>query len=110
MYKYFLVSFMLAFSLVFSGLTTSVFAQNDTVNEAPVQRDTTNDAAFNNTRTDNNTGPTWMWLLPLLAIPLLFMFRKDSRNNDGELAGTKGGRSRERYENRELRDDYEERE
>jgi hypothetical protein len=36
----------------------------------------------------------WRWLLPLLLIPLLFMFRRSDNNRDYPQtgAGTKGGR------------------
>ncbi len=36
----------------------------------------------------------WRWLLPLLLIPLLFMFRRNDRERDYPQtgAGTKGGR------------------
>ena len=57
------------------------------------------------TTTDNTSedrGLNWLWLLPLLAVPLLFLVRRDEEEEDrgfrygdsGQFAGMKGGRAR----------------
>lgn len=70
----------------------------DTVNQQPM----TDTGAGTTTATDNRT-LDWLWLLPLLAIPLLFLLMRDRRSDSydeyeyqdqGSLAGVKGGRAR----------------
>ena len=47
---------------------------------------------------DNTTGFDWRWLVPLLAVPVLFFLLKDSSLNDYPddryLSGQKGGKAR----------------
>lgn len=70
----------------------------DTVNQQPMTDSGTGTATAPASRTLD-----WLWLLPLLAIPLLFLLMRDRRTDSydsyeyqdqGSLAGVKGGRAR----------------
>ncbi len=102
MFKNILTTLAIALILVVTVVVTPSFAQNiqdgtGTYNEAPTTGTTTEE--------DNGFNP--LWLLPLLAIPLFFMFKKDNRNDerseyqDQGIAGMKGGRS-ERHQDDDL--------
>lgn len=72
-------------------------APNDTYNEAPAPGNT---GGTGTTTNEDRGGFDWRWLLPLLAVPLLFLFKKDNRNEERQshrsqqFAGSKGGESR----------------
>jgi hypothetical protein len=86
-------------ALLASSFGGPVFAQSSldtgTGNDVPVVND-------GQTGTTQDRGFDWWWLLPLLAIPLFFVFRSENRYDDRApyrdqgLAGTKGGEARRR--------------
>jgi hypothetical protein len=94
---------MIALALALSlGMVGSVSAQNAVegpMNQAPAGGDTNGQIGGT---ADDNQGFDWRWLLPLLAIPVLFLlFRKNDDRDEGidrsgiqGYAGSKGGRSR----------------
>jgi hypothetical protein len=90
--KKFAITAVLATSLLGSTLTgISAQTVNDTFDE------NTGTTGGTTTQANDNQGFDWRWLLPLLAVPLVFLlFRRgddDSRREyrRGDLAGTKGG-------------------
>ena len=83
-------------------LTAFVMAPSSTFAQEGVQDGSFNQAPTGNTTntTDDEQGFDWRWLLPLLlAVPLLFMFRRNddkkdrSQYQDQSMAGSKGGES-----------------
>jgi hypothetical protein len=96
--KYLLMSIMLSISLLF--VAVPVHAQN---NQTP---NTYNNGSGSNGSTDGSTGTTndnsgfdWRWLLPLLAIPILFIAFSGSNDDTttyretNRYTGVKGGRT-----------------
>lgn len=94
-----IIGLILSITLVISGLSvvSLAFAQNNTYNTAPANGGNTTDQTSGATSTNN--GFDWRWLLPLLAIPILFLFlgdRKegdDTRYYDQGIRGAKGGKT-----------------
>jgi hypothetical protein len=98
-----IVVIALALTFGFSGSVSAQSVQEGPMNQAP---GTGNTGGQTVGTTDDNQGFNWMWLLPLLAIPVvLYMVRKkdnrEERTTDRRvhgLAGSKGGRAREEEE------------
>ena len=105
--KHLVVSLIVVVAVALGGFT-SAYAQNmdngtgtgGLQNQTP-GTGTTNDTTVGGTTTnDTESGPNLWWLLPLLALPVLFfLFKGDNEENrrdyrDTGFAGAKGGRSR----------------
>jgi len=74
---------------------------NGNFNQAPGGTDTTGGQPGAVTTDD---GISWLWLLPLLALPLIYLWMRGKRERETDtyrdqgFAGTKGGRSKRRQE------------
>jgi hypothetical protein len=109
MAKQFFVVLFLTLSLVLSGVVqlsavSAQGAQDVPYNQTPVNNGQ-GQTGGTGTTTNDETGFDWRWLLPLLAIPVIFMFGNRSRDDgrsqyrDERYAGTKGGSSKkEQYD------------
>jgi hypothetical protein len=90
----------LVISLLFSPNTT--YAQNMDTPQYNIGAGTTQ-----NTVDNSDNGFDWRWLLPLAAIPILFLLFRGDDSRDTEyreetrLAGRKGGRSDQYYDEEE---------
>lgn len=97
MYKQlFAVSILMLLFVISPSAYAQEGAQDSTLNQT---RGTTNTTGQVSGATDDRGGFNWMWLLPLLALPLLLLFTRGSKNEDRDqyrdqsLAGSKGGRT-----------------
>ncbi len=99
MNKYIIILLALVLSLFVRVGTPQVQAQDaaqGTLNQPQTTADTTTNSTPEAT---SRGGFNWMWLLPLLVIPLFFAIRRDSDAGDTEVytdrgySGVKGGRS-----------------
>ena len=97
MYKHLLAISLLVLTFVGGpSLASAQGMQDGTYNQAPAGDNTSGQAGA----TDDRGGFDWRWLLPLLAVPLLFMLKRDKKSDDRShyrdqgFAGTKGGSTR----------------
>lgn len=77
MNKY-LIAVVFSMLMVIGG-PTFAYAQDGMQNGGT----TTTGETGGTTKNNDEGGFNWMWLLPLLAIPLLFMFKKDKKMRRG---------------------------
>jgi len=98
------IALVLSVTLVIAGFSvvSVAFAQSNTYNNAPAQGNTANGQVNGTNTTNTGTGFDWRWLLPLLAIPVLFLFLgenkagENTRYYDQGVAGTKGGQAKKK--------------
>lgn len=80
---------------------------NDPVAPRDVNSSQNNDSAVGGATDTGDQALSWLWLLPLLAIPVLYFMVRGNEDRDGyrqtgPIAGVKGGRAERRdEENRE---------